>query len=109
MAAAAGDDDSDSVISVADSLLGPESDIDSVFVEPTDQEISEQKCDPIQLETDLNRKIPPAHLGPAVLASFIVRSCDDEEARPIVTRLTHFLGYDRALYFLQLVINLQNS
>ena len=76
--------------SEVDSILGSESDVDSVFIELTDHELSEQKCNPIQLETDFNRKIPPEHLGLPVLASFIVRSCDDEEARPILTRLTHF-------------------
>lgn len=65
--------------------------------------------DQVQFEADTNLTVPPKDADLSAIANFITRACEDEEARGIIGRLTHLLGREPALYYLQLATSLQKS
>ena len=75
-------------------------DSDMVLVEHYDSE---------QIEAYSNEQIPDESQGLNALARFIGRVCNENENIGIIFRLTHRLGRERALRYLQWALNLQST
>ncbi len=60
------------------------------------------------LTNQIHRNIPLPSQGLTQLAHYIADACDEEQTK-IIVRVTHFLGREKALNFLQWALNLQKN